>query len=90
MNKTLESMAEVQVGKITHYYGKIGVAIVEVLAPIKIGDTIKISGHDREFTQVVTSMQIEHEPIKEAKKGDLIGLKVDQPVKEKDVVYKIE
>ena len=83
-------MAEVQVGKITHYYNKIGVAVVEVLAPIKVGDTIKISGHDREFTQVVVSMQIEHQSIKEAKKGDIIGLKVDQPVKEKDLVYKIE
>lgn len=83
-------MAEVQVGKITHYYNKIGVAVVEVSAPIKVGDTIKISGHDKEFTQVVTSMQIEHQSISEAKKGDLIGMKIDQPVKEKDLVYKIE
>lgn len=83
-------MAEFKVGKITHYYSKIGVAVVEVLAPIKVGDTIKISGHDKEFTQVIVSMQVEHQPIQEAKKGDLIGLKVDQPVKEKDLVYKIE
>lgn len=83
-------MAEVQVGKITHYYNKIGVAVVDVAAPIKVGDTIKISGHDKEFTQVVTSMQVEHMSIQEAKRGDQIGLKVDQPVKEKDLVYKIE
>lgn len=83
-------MAEVKVGKITHYYGKIGVAIVEVAVPIKVGDTIKISGHDNEFTQVVASMQVEHQPVQEAKKGDLIGMKVDQPVKENDLVYKAE
>lgn len=82
-------MAETKVGNIIHYYDRIGVAVVEVLAPIKIGDRIKISGHDREFEQEVTSMQIEHENIKKAKKGDNIGLKVDQPVKKGDEVYKI-
>jgi len=83
-------MAELQVGKVTHYYNKIGVAIIELSAPIKAGDTIKISGHDKEFNQTISSMQIEHRQIKEAKKGDVIGLKVDQPVKEKDLVYKVE
>lgn len=83
-------MAEVQVGKVTHYYNKIGVAIVDVSAPFKVGDTIKISGHDQEFTQTVTSMQIEHQQIEAAKPKDVIGLKVDRPVKEKDLVYKVE
>lgn len=83
-------MADVQVGKVTHYYNKIGVAIIDVSAPIKVGDTIKISGHDKEFTQAVASMQIEHHKVQEAKKGDVIGLKVDQAVKEKDLVYKVE
>ena len=83
-------MAELQVGKVTHYYNKIGVAIIELSAPIKVGDTIKISGHDKEFNQTISSMQIEHRQIEEAKKGDVIGLKVDQPVKEKDLVYKVE
>jgi len=81
--------ADVQVGKITHYYDKIGVAVVSISAPIKVGDTIKISGHDKEFTQTVASMQIEHEQIKEAKKGQIIGMKVDQPVKENDLIYRI-
>lgn len=83
-------MAEVQVGKVTHYYNKIGVAIIDVSAPIKIGDVLKISGHDQEFTQTITSMQIEYQQIEGAKQGDVIGLKVDQPVKEKDLVYKIK
>lgn len=83
-------MADIKVGEITHYYDKIGVAVVKVLAPIKVGDRIKISGHEKEFDQEVTSMQIEHQNINEAKKGDDVGMKVDQPVKDGDEVYKIE
>jgi len=83
-------MADTLVGKITHYFDKIGVAVVEVLAPIKVGDQIKISGHGNEFTQEVTSMQIEHEQVQEAQKGQTVGMKVDQPVKEGDEVYKVE
>jgi len=82
-------VADTKVGKITHYYDRIGVAVVEVLAPIKVGDRIKISGHDQEFEQEVTSMQVEHENIQKAKKGDSVGLKVDQPVKKGDEVYKV-
>lgn len=80
-------MGDVKIGKITHYYDKIGVAVVEVIAPIKIGDTIKISGHDKEFTQEISSMQIEHEQMEQADKGQVIGLKVDQPVKENDEIF---
>lgn len=80
-------MGDVKIGKITHYYDKIGVALVEVIAPIKIGDTIKISGHDKEFTQEISSMQIEHEQMEQADKGQVIGLKVDQPVKENDEIF---
>jgi len=81
-------MADKPVGKITHFYDKIGVAVVKVLTPIKVGDSIKVSGHDKEFSQKVDSMQIEHEQIQTAKKGQGIGLKVNQPVKEGDLVFK--
>lgn len=80
-------MADVKVGKVIHYYDKIGVAVVEVLKPIKVGDTLKISGHDNEFTQTVASMQIEHEILQTAKKGQSVGLKVDQAVKEGDELF---
>ena len=80
-------MADVKVGKIIHYYDKIGVAVVEILKPIKVGDTIKISGHDNEFTQTVASMQMEHEILETAKKGQSVGLKVDQAVKEGDELF---
>jgi len=77
------------VGKITHYFNKIGVAVVEVSGEIKVGDKISIEGKSEPFEQVVESMQIEKQPIQEAKPGQAIGLKVEKPVKEGDLVYKI-
>lgn len=82
-------MADFKVGKITHYYDKIGVAVVELTASLAVGDTIKISGHGREFTQAVGSMQIEHESVKTAKKGQAIGLAVEREAKENDEVYRV-
>jgi len=82
-------VAQTKVGSITHYYDRIGVAVMEVLAPVKVGDRIKIKGHEREFEQKVASMQIEHENVEKAKKGDNIGLKIEQPVKKGDEVYKL-
>lgn len=83
-------MADTQIGTITHYFDKINVAIIKVKkGSLAIGDTVKIAGHGNEFTQKVSSMQVEHEPIKKAKKGDEIGMKIDQSVKEGDVVYKV-
>jgi translation elongation factor EF-1alpha len=55
-------------------------------ANLKIGDQIVISGHDREFVQVVDSMQVEHEQVAQAKPGDSVGLKVGQEVKAGDQV----
>lgn len=81
-------MVDTKVGNITHYYDKIGVVVINVLGPIKVGDKIKITGSN-EFEQEVTSMQIEHKNIQKANKGDQIGLKIDQPVKEKDEIFKI-
>lgn len=83
-------MADVRVGKITHYYDKIGVAVVELEGALSEGDEIRVSGHGNEFTQKVESMQIEHEQVKKAKKGDAIGLKIEQPVKDGDEVFKVK
>jgi len=81
-------VADTKVGEITHYYDKIGVAVIEVVAPLKVGDTIKIVSGDDSFQQEVTSMQVEHESVQAAKKGDAVGLKIDQPVK-KGEVFKV-
>lgn len=82
-------MADQPAGKVTHYYDKIGVAVIEVKSPLAVGEEIKISGQDREFTQKIESIQVEHQQIQKAPKGKVIGLKVDQPVKENDLVFKV-
>jgi len=79
-----------KIGTITHYFPKVGAAVVKLEADLKVGDKIKIKGHGKEFEQTVESMQINRQPIEQATAGQEIGLKVDQPVKEKDEVYKIE
>jgi translation elongation factor EF-1alpha len=72
-----------QLGKITHYYDHIGVAVVKIMKkPLAVGDTVKISHGDDTFTQTVESLQKEHEQLKKAKPGDIVGMKVDKPVKE--------
>lgn len=77
------------IGKITHYFGNIGVAVIELSDTLKVGDTIRIIGGQTDFTQTVESMEIEHQKIKEAKAGDSVGLKVEQKVREGYKVYKI-
>ena len=77
-----------QVGHITHFFSKISVAIVELTAPLAVGDRILVKGPSTDFEQNVDSMQIEHANIQRAESGQSIGLKTAQPVKERDVVYK--
>ncbi len=83
-------MTDFKIGKVTHYYDKIGVAVVELDSEISVGDKIKfVRGDEDLFEQEVSSMQVEHNQIEKAKKGDIVGLKTDQPVKEGAEIYKI-
>ncbi len=83
-------MKEVKVGEVTHYFNNIKVGAIKITdGQLKIGDEILIKGHTTNFTQKVTSMQKEHQNIEVANPGDEIGIKVEQPVREKDIVYKI-
>lgn len=78
----------IEVGRITHFFTKISVAVVELKAPLAVGDRIVIKGPLTDFEQVVDSMQIEHKNVTRADAGQSIGLKVAQRVREKDMVYK--
>ena len=83
-------MEEKLVGKVTHYFTNIGVAVIEITDnDLKVGDKIHIKGATSDFEQTVDSMQIEHENIDKAKKGQAIGLKVEQQAREGDEVFKI-
>jgi U32 family peptidase len=70
------------VGKVSHYFDKIGVAAIKLSVPLKKGDTVRIEGGSVSVKQKVASMQKEHEPVSSAKKGDEVGIKVSKKVRE--------
>lgn len=76
------------VGKVIHYYDKLGVAIVDLKSgKMKVGDEIKFKKGDEEFSQKIETLQIDHESVDSVKKGDSFGLKVDKPTKPGTEVY---
>jgi translation elongation factor EF-1alpha len=82
-------MSEVQVGRVARYFGKVGVAAIEIHGGnLRIGDTIRIRGKTTDFSQTVESMEVEHQSVETAVPGQLIGVKVRERVREDDVVYK--
>ncbi|MCL4384459.1 hypothetical protein M1116_03315 [Patescibacteria group bacterium] len=82
-------MAKTKVGVVTHYFDKIGVAVLKVTqGTVRVGDTIQIGEDEQGFSQVVDSMQVDHASVSTAKKGDEVGLKVSQPAKHHENVYK--
>ena len=82
-------MEEKPIGKISHYYSKLGVGIIHLKeGDLKTGDMIHIKGSSTDFEQVVDSIQYDHKPVDKGKKGQEMGIKVDQKVREGDLVYK--
>lgn len=78
-----------KIGRVSHFYDKIGVAIVELDATLSVGDKVKFTrGGEDLFEQTVDSIQIEHEKVDSAGKGQIIGLKTDKVVKPGAEVYK--
>ena len=83
-------MAEQEIGVVTHYYGKIGVAAIEITdGSLAVGDTIHILGHTSDWEQSVDSIQLEHEQIEEATVGMAVGIRVDDHAREHDKVFKV-
>lgn len=83
-------MEEKKIGTVMHYYSHLGVGIIKIDEDgLKIGDTVHIKGHTSDFQQTIDSMQIEHKDVQEAKVEDLIGIKLNEPVREHDEVFKV-
>jgi hypothetical protein len=78
----------IRIGQVTHFFSKIGVAVIELTAPLAVGERILVKGPMTDFEQVVESMQIEHKNIPKAEAGQSIGLKMAGQARERDVVYK--
>ena len=83
---TLEDLIEI--GRVTGYFARIGVAGIDLSKPLRVGDLIQIKGHTTDLEQVVDSIQIEHEQVQEAKTGDKIGIRVADRCRDGDHVYK--
>jgi len=78
------------IGKVTHYFSNISVAVLDLTDTLKVGDNIRIVGGEHtDFTQQVDSMEVEHQKVQQAKKGDSVGMKVAQKVHEGYKVYKL-
>jgi putative protease len=80
---------ETKIGRVTHFYNRISVAVLSLTERLEIGDKILIEGHSTELVQEVTSMEIEHQKVTSVGPGDEVALKVDEPVKEGDIIYKM-
>ncbi len=82
-------MAEKEIGKVFSYFTNVGVAAIKLTAGLKVGDEIHIKGSTTDLTQKVKSMQIENKAVDKAKKGDDVGIKVDDRVRPNDKIYKV-
>lgn len=91
MNTKGGENVDMQIGRVTHYYDKIQVAVIEITnKPLKVGETVCFSGHDKEFIQKITSMQKEYKNVTIAKNRETVGIKVDKPVKSGDILLKVK
>lgn len=82
-------MEEVQIGKVTHYFGHLSVAAIELSGELKVGDTIHIKGHTSDFTEKVETIQLEHAEVTSGKAGVNVGINVKEHAREHDIVYKV-
>ena len=82
-------MPEQEIGRIAHYFNKIGVAAIELTGNLEVGDTIHVKGQTSDWTQSIDSMQIEHDTVDKAGPGESVGIKVDSHAHEHDMVYKV-
>ncbi|MEX0675646.1 MAG: hypothetical protein WD063_01130 [Pirellulales bacterium] len=83
-------MAEEEIGRVTHYFGKIGVAAIEVTSgSLAVGDTIHVKGHTTDFTEVVSSIEIDNHPVPQITAGQSAAIKIAEHARAHDVVYKL-
>ena len=82
-------MAEQEVGKVNHFFSKIGVGMIDLSGTLRVGDTIHIKGAHADFTQKVDSMHIDRQPSEVGEAGQEVGIKTAEKVHQNDTVYKV-
>lgn len=80
---------EVEIGRVTHYFNHLNVAVLKLSDNLKLGDTVHILGHVTDLTERVSSMQVNHHPVVAVKPGDDVAVRVEEPVREHDIVYRV-
>ena len=80
---------ELEIGKVTHYYDHLHVAVLRLNEGLRTGDRLHIQGHSTDFTKKVTSMEVDHHTVTWVKPGDEVAIKVIEPAHEHDTVYRI-
>jgi translation elongation factor EF-1alpha len=80
---------ENHIGRVTHYFKRIGVAVLDLSGGLKVGDVVHVKGHTTDFTQQVESMEIEHQKVQSVGPGADVALKVIEHVQKGDAVYKV-
>jgi hypothetical protein len=80
---------EAQIGTVTHYYSHLNVAVLQLTDRLKLGGTIHVFGHITDFTQKVTSMEVDHHRVVVVEPGDNVALKVNEPVRVHDTIYRV-
>jgi putative protease len=87
--REVNTMKEVKIATVADYFANIGVVALNLTGEIEVGDTIHFKGHTTDFSQEIESMQIENEQVEKAGKGDSVGIKVKDRVREHDDVFKV-
>lgn len=87
--KKVPAKVQKPIGRVTHFYGGIKVAIVKFNTPVKAGVTVLIKGATTDFKQKIASMQFDHKVIATAPKGKEVGIKVGKRVREGDELFKV-
>ncbi len=86
----VKAKKEKLIGRITHYFSNIEVAVISLVSPLKVGDKVRVvGGQETDFDQKIKSIQIEHKEVKTGKKGQSVGIKVEEKVHEGYKVYKV-
>lgn len=80
---------EIDIGRVTHYYNHLNVAVLKLTDSLKLGDMIHILGHLTDLTERVASMEVNHHMVVWVRPGDDVAIKVNEPVREHDKVYKV-
>ena len=83
-------MTETEIGEVFDFFSRVSVIALKLKAPLKLGETIHVKGNTTDFTQKVESMQADNTPLKEAKKGADVGIKVGSPARRGDSVFLVK